>query len=197
MNDEDAESLADAILDWRDEDDLTHLNGAEEDDYQNAGRNHGPRNGTFQSIEEFSLVLGMNYEIFRAVKPLITIYSGQPGIDPKVASREALLALPDIDISSVEECMLSRLDPLENLVLPCEFQGIQGVSAGGKKDNFYSIRAEAKIVDDTVTAVLAIVEKKTTASGEPFTTLQWSRFPVGQKSLFSQETTNCYAEKPN
>ncbi len=197
LNDEDAESLADAVLDWRDEDDLTHLKGAEEDDYQNAGRNHGPRNGAFQSIEEFGLVLGVNYQVYKAIKPLITIYSGQPGIDPTIASKEALLAFPNIDISEVEDCILSRSDPLANSVSACEFQGIQGVSSGGNKDNFYSIRAEARTLDEMVTAVSAIVTKKTTASGVPFTTLQWSRFPVGQNSLFSREVTNFYAEKTN
>ena len=179
LNDEDAESLADAVLDWRDEDDLTHLKGAEEGDYQDDGRSYGPTNGDFQSIEEFGLVLSVTFERYRAIKPLITIYTGQPGIDPTIASKEVLLALPDIDISTVEECVLSRSDPLENSVLACEFQGIQGVSTGGKKDSFCSIRAEARVMDDAVTAVSAIVTKKTTVSGDPFTTLQWSRFPVG------------------
>ena len=197
LNDEDAESLADAVLDWRDEDDLTHLKGAEEDDYQNAGRNYGPGNSAFKSIEEFGLVFGVNYEIYRAIKPLITIYSGQAGIDRRVASRDALLALPDIDISEVEACVLSRSDPLPNSVSVCGFQGIQGVSAGGTKDKFYSIKAEARIMDDTPTAVSAIVTKKTTASGVPFTILQWSRSPVGQNSLFSRDLSNLDAEKNN
>jgi len=197
LNDEDAESLADAVLDWRDDDDLTHLKGAEEDDYQDVGRDYGPRNGPFQSIEEFGLVQGVNYDVYRAIKPLITIYSGEPGIEPAVASKEALLALPDINISTVEEFILSRSENLDDSDLTNEFQGIQGVSAGGKTDNFYSIRTEARMTGDIVTAVSAIVTKKSTPSGVPFTVLQWSRFAVGQNSLFSQNATKLHVEKTN
>lgn len=183
-DDEQAESLADAILDWRDKDDLTHLKGAEKEDYEDAGRSYGPRNKPFQTLEELALVLGVNYQIYRGVRPLVTVYSSQSGIDPLTASKEALLALPNVDETTVENFLLERS---ENQAQSSVFQGIEGVNtnSGGQKDKIYSIRAEARISDDSVTAVSAIVERKETLSGEPFSILQWDRYPVGKESLFT------------
>jgi len=48
--------LVSAILDWRDEDDLVHIEGAEKTEYEDAGLSHQPRNKPFQSIEELQLV---------------------------------------------------------------------------------------------------------------------------------------------
>jgi general secretion pathway protein K len=44
--------LVDAILDWRDEDDLHLVNGAEDPDYKAAGLPYGAKDGPFDSLEE-------------------------------------------------------------------------------------------------------------------------------------------------
>lgn len=59
-----ADRLADAILDWRDGDDLTRLNGAEGEYYQNRGLPYLPANGSFQSLTEQLLVRGMTPALF-------------------------------------------------------------------------------------------------------------------------------------
>lgn len=82
---QEAEKLADRIVDWRDPDDLRRLNGAEAREYREAGLLYGPRNGSFQSKDELRLVLGMTPELFRKVEPALTIHSGKPGIDPRLA----------------------------------------------------------------------------------------------------------------
>jgi general secretion pathway protein K len=53
-----AESLADAIADFRDADNLKHLRGAEEPEYRAAGLAWGPKNAPFQTVEELQQVLG-------------------------------------------------------------------------------------------------------------------------------------------
>ena len=50
------ESIADAILDWLDEDDDTRLLGAERDYYSSLDPPYAPRNGPIGSIEELLLV---------------------------------------------------------------------------------------------------------------------------------------------
>jgi len=52
VDEEQQTKLVNAILDWRDKDDLVHLNGAEKKEYQKAGLNYQPRNGPFQAVED-------------------------------------------------------------------------------------------------------------------------------------------------
>ncbi|RKZ69301.1 MAG: hypothetical protein DRQ44_03185, partial [Gammaproteobacteria bacterium] len=74
------QALVDAILDWRDRDNLKHLNGAEDDDYRRAGLSWAARDGDFSSIEEFRYVLGMSNPLFAQLAPYLTIHSGQAGV---------------------------------------------------------------------------------------------------------------------
>lgn len=59
-----AEAIADAILDWRDPDDLHRLQGAEADYYRALPQPYRARNGDFEALEELLLVKGMTLEIF-------------------------------------------------------------------------------------------------------------------------------------
>jgi hypothetical protein len=61
---DEAEQLADAILDWRDPDDLTRTNGAEADDYEARGLDYEPANGPFNLLTELLLVRGVTRELF-------------------------------------------------------------------------------------------------------------------------------------
>jgi hypothetical protein len=61
---DEAEQLADAILDWRDPDDLTRTNGAEADDYEAQGLDYTPSNGPFNLLTELLLVRGVTGELF-------------------------------------------------------------------------------------------------------------------------------------
>lgn len=93
---EDASKLVDAIADWRDADSNRRLKGAEAPEYTVAGLSYGPANALFQSTEELKLVLGMTPEIYARIAPWITVYSGQPGINEQIATREVLRALPNV-----------------------------------------------------------------------------------------------------
>jgi type II secretory pathway component PulK len=59
MDNRDADVLVDHLLDWVDGDSLKRLNGAEEKDYEETGMHGFPPNRPFQSVEEMSLVPGM------------------------------------------------------------------------------------------------------------------------------------------
>jgi len=59
-----ASVIADSIMDWRDEDKIVRVNGAEDEYYQEAGCNYTPANGPFRSLEELLLVRGISYELF-------------------------------------------------------------------------------------------------------------------------------------
>jgi general secretion pathway protein K len=101
--------LVDAILDWRDADDLVRLEGAEREEYKKAGLSYQPRNQPFQSIEELQLVLGMNEQVFKWLENLVTIYSGLAKVDLTQASKEVLQVLPGIDSGLIDEYCATRL----------------------------------------------------------------------------------------
>jgi general secretion pathway protein K len=91
---EETARLVDAIADWKDEDDLRRLNGAEGEDYRRAGLTWVPRNGPFEAVEELRLVLGITPALYARALPLITIYSQNARINAATASPEVLKALP-------------------------------------------------------------------------------------------------------
>ncbi len=70
-----AQSLADAIADFRDADNFTHPHGAEEAEYKTAGLHWGPKNAPFESLEELQQVLGMTPDTYKLVAPDLTIYT--------------------------------------------------------------------------------------------------------------------------
>jgi len=112
LQDEEASRLLDAILDWRDADSLKRPNGAEEPEYRAAGLSYRPANAPFQALEELQLVLGMRPEIYRRLAPLLTVYSRLPGINPTVASREVLLAIPGMTSDVVDDYITRRNDAI-------------------------------------------------------------------------------------
>lgn len=59
----DAEALAQAMLDWIDGDDLRRAQGAEAAEYRRLGLDHLPRNGPIATLEELLHVRGMTREI--------------------------------------------------------------------------------------------------------------------------------------
>jgi general secretion pathway protein K len=76
-----AQSLADAVADFRDPDNLVRPHGAEEAEYRAAGLAWRPKNAPFDAVEELQQVLGMTAEIFKRVATRLTIYSvGAGGI---------------------------------------------------------------------------------------------------------------------
>lgn len=97
-----ADALADAIADYRDEDGLTRLHGAEDEDYQSAGLPWEAKDGPFTSADELQRVYGMEPEIYRAVRPYITVYSRQQGVNPAVAPLQVLMAISSESVAALE-----------------------------------------------------------------------------------------------
>ncbi|HET7728652.1 MAG TPA: hypothetical protein VFK48_01345 [Usitatibacter sp.] len=108
LKEDEAAQLLDAIVDWRDPDSLKRPNGAEEGDYRAAGLAYKPANTAFQAIEELQLVLGMRPDIYRRLAPLVTVFSRQPGVNARVASREVLLAIPGTTAELVDQYIAQR-----------------------------------------------------------------------------------------
>ena len=100
-------ALVDAIMDWKDSDDLKRLNGAEDADYKQKGLDYGTPDRPFFSIGELRYVIGMNTAIYNTISPYITVFSGQSSINQSFAPEE-----------------------LSNL-----FSGAEGITLGSKLEN--------------------------------------------------------------
>ncbi|MGH2400038.1 MAG: general secretion pathway protein GspK, partial [bacterium] len=93
IDDERRDALLDAIEDWRDADSLRRLNGAEDQEYEVAGRTYGAKDATFNTVEELQQVLGVTPRLFKRLRPALTVHSHSAGIDDRVAPPEVLRAL--------------------------------------------------------------------------------------------------------
>jgi general secretion pathway protein K len=60
----DSDIITDSILDWKDPDNLSHLNGAENDYYETLNPPYKAKNGTITSMEELLLIRGITPEYF-------------------------------------------------------------------------------------------------------------------------------------
>lgn len=75
-----AAALLDVIEDWRDEDDVHRLHGAEAPQYRTAGYSYGPVNGPFRDLSELRLVYGMSADLFLRLRDLLTVDSGRTSV---------------------------------------------------------------------------------------------------------------------
>jgi general secretion pathway protein K len=83
-----AQSLADAIADFRDKDNFPRPHGAEETEYRAAGLAWGPKNAPFQTVEELQQVIGMTGEIYQRVASCLTTYYIPDAINPTTADEQ-------------------------------------------------------------------------------------------------------------
>jgi type II secretory pathway component PulK len=126
---EKAQSLSDAIADYRDKDNLPRYNGAEQAEYRAAGLSRGPKNAPFETVDELQQVLGMTTEIYNRMSPDLTVYSWGT-VDPTLASDRVTAVL--------------RRSGFQN------FTKAQGMT--------YSIRAEAKSSNGATSELNAILQ---------------------------------------
>ncbi len=84
--DDAASALASAVLDWRDGDDLLHLNGAEKKEYAAAGLKYGPADKPFESVDELRLVLGVTPALFACLRSEVTVLAQRASVDVDHAS---------------------------------------------------------------------------------------------------------------
>lgn len=148
--------ILDEIEDWRDADDATRLNGAEDDDYAAAGLPYGAKDAPFDSVGELQQLLSVSPQLVGKIKDALTVHSGQAGVSLKVVSADALRSVPGVDEGFVEQYLEGRaeaqrngLDLPEAPQLPGHLSGGQGVA--------YIVKTTASRPDGTKTVLQATV----------------------------------------
>jgi general secretion pathway protein K len=105
---DEADGLADAVLDWREKGDAPRLHGAKADDYRKAGYDYVPRGGPFQTVGELKLVMGMTAALFRQIEPIVTVYSQRARLNTETAPLAALLSVPGMDAAQADTLIHTR-----------------------------------------------------------------------------------------
>jgi general secretion pathway protein K len=109
--DDEAAALADRILDWRDPDDLTALNGAEDPDYAAEGLPYGAKDGPFTSVEELRQVMGVAPDLYRRLAPEVTVDAGGAQVDEQFASAVVLAAIRGVSVDEAQLAVAERNQP--------------------------------------------------------------------------------------
>jgi general secretion pathway protein K len=178
-----SQATADAIIDFRDDDNSKRPQGAEREEYGGAGR-PGPKNAAFSVVEEIEQVLGIDSALAERLRPHVTVYTGQPGIDSASASRQLLgiLARGLNSGTGPSEPAAPEQSNEERSTLPAmRFTGAQG-------RRFFAVHAEA-YVDSSAFVREAIVELGQNRS-RPYTFLRWHRGALKHADTALQETAS-------
>jgi general secretion pathway protein K len=151
--------LASELVDFRDPDSVSSTGEAEPTLYPK--ENFGPKNAPFQIAEEIDQLPGLRDDWYRALKPLVTTYSGQAAVDPQTA--------PVLLRHAFQE-------PATGL-----FQNKLAPFAGGTEGKTFDIRVMARKINggqfERQTMVVLLRQPD-----RPYATLSWQRGTEAQAS---------------
>jgi len=169
-----ARKLVDAIMDWRDADDLVRANGAEKLDYQAAGLSWEPANTGFQTTGQIQQVLGMTYEIYERLAPYITVYTGQAQPSLGFSDAPVLQTVPGVTPEIAAQLVAQRraLDAAAMAGMPLMLPNGQPLVAGGGGLT-YTVRAKATLPNGTWTALVATIRPGGAPGRRAYSILGW------------------------
>ena len=179
LDPESAQRILDAILDWRDADDLRRPNGAEAADYRAAGLKHEPSNAPFESVGELRRVLGVTPALMAKIADSLTIYSRQRGINATTAPRATLLALPGVTPEQVDAFVATRAEALANRLPVPPFAAAQAFATS--PGAVWRIGVQATTPDGVTFARDAVLRPSADVR-RPVVVLLWQEAAPPQKS---------------
>lgn len=86
-------SLADAVVDWLDNDDTPRVGGAESGYYLSLPHPHEAKNDLFDTVAELGLVRGFTPEILRKLLPFVTVHTLEGKVNINTAPKTVLMSL--------------------------------------------------------------------------------------------------------
>jgi len=138
--------------------------------YSVDGRAYGPKKGPFETVFELDQVIGMRPDLLRAVLPYVTVHSGTPGVDPRVAAPALLAALEGLESARVAQLVGATRGERAGEATP---RGVPSQFLSSSTGRSFLVRAEVRTPAGGSFAREAIVEL---AAGEmPEDLREWRR----------------------
>jgi len=151
IEEQDADIIVDSILDWRDQDDLHRLHGAEDDYYLSLPNPYEAKDDKFDTLEELLLVRGMTAEILygtsarKGMINFLTVHSNTNKININAAPKEVLMAIPGMSSefadSIIEIRSTKEITNLQELGITGENYSIVQPYVATTGSNAYTIEA--------------------------------------------------------
>jgi general secretion pathway protein K len=129
LSQEDAGNVGDAILDWRDQDDMPRAGGAESAYYDSLPEPVKIRNGKLAALDELLAVKGVTPDLYtRLLSRVFTVHGSSPLVDVNSAPLEVLLALPGFTQQAADALIaLRRQNPFRTPAEVTVFLAGQGI----------------------------------------------------------------------
>ncbi|MBM9536052.1 type II secretion system minor pseudopilin GspK [Desulfobulbus alkaliphilus] len=150
-NEDQAEALLDALMDWIDQDDDERPQGAEEGYYRAQTPPYGSRNAPVLFLQELLLVKGMTPKILygddehEGIAEYITVAGDDGRINLNTAPLPVILAVfPDVSVEMAQELMQFREDPRHRELLGTMdwYRQIDGFAGTGPDDLLWTVTGQ-------------------------------------------------------
>jgi len=161
---EQSDALADAIMDWRDRDDLPRLHGAERSQYQQAGLDYGPANEPFQHLSQLQQVLGMTPPLFQQLLEVVSLHSNAANLSPLLLERINQAPATEPNVATAAASQRSR-------------------------ELVWSIRNEAYSQGRFVSRLDSVQQKQSVLNKQPFSAVRWVIHHQPAPTLAADKTT--------
>ncbi len=107
--------IASAVLDWRDEDNLARLEGAEDDYYEGLENPYECKDAKFNVPEELLLVRGVTREIYEGVKDIITVYGESKEVNINTAAETVLAVIAGEEYENIAAKLVEHRNGADGL----------------------------------------------------------------------------------
>jgi general secretion pathway protein K len=196
INKEDGDIISDSILDWRDTDNLYHLNGAESDYYQKLNPPYMAKNGRFDTIEELLLVRGVTPTYFYGypertsdgaiiykygLARCFSIYANRNQINVNYAPLPVLMSVPGMTPEAARMIYDRRkIKPFKNTAeitreLPMNLGTGTMPLLGTTQTGIYTLSASARAANSKARRVIrAVINLDQGGENVPYQTLYWN-----------------------
>lgn len=155
-----ADAISDAIMDWRDNDSLTRLNGAEDDDYQNAGYSYGSADAPFTHLAQLRKVMGVDDDLYTAMLPAITVHSGKALVNPLTSPKLVLSALTENSEEEIAEYIRDRRELHTSRSEPATDRLTSVYFSTSLKAVSYTVHTKAVSTLGTESGIVALVRRQ-------------------------------------
>lgn len=158
---DEAETISDSIVDWRDEDDFHGPSGAESEYYEGLDRPYQAKNSAFDSIEELLLVRGVTEDLFYGIDgtpglvDLFSVFNQTKTVNLKSMTPAVMQALGGLDPDVAESYGTSRRGSGGGAAID-ELRGaLSGAGINPRDMTPQQMTVEARVRDVSGRAVLA------------------------------------------